>query len=125
MGRSNQPFGTSAALIRVCERAALPSIPTPNDATAPAPVAICRKSRRVNTPRYYLKEKRAQRTVAEAPDARYAAGAGYGNVSGRTRTAVVTFKGYRPAVGNVSSTNAALQPCGGARRGATHVLGPT
>ena len=76
-------------------------------------VRDCRKSRRVNTPRYYLKGKRVAR-VAEAPDAPVPAGTGYGNVSGRTRTATMTFKGYRPVVGNVSSTNAALQPCRGA-----------
>src|SRR3989442_15533375 len=62
--------------------------------------------------------------VAGCADAPPVFGAGYGSVSGKTRTPVVTFNGYLPPLGKLISTKNAVHPAGGDEARATHVLGP-
>src|SRR5687768_15685361 len=51
-------------------------------------------------------------------------GAGYGSVSGTTRTPLVTLKGYFPPLGKVISTKNAVHPAAGGATLAIQVFGP-
>src|SRR5262245_54579302 len=63
-------------------------------------------------------------TTRLADPARLETGAGYGSLSGRTRIPLVSFSGYFPVPGNVSSTKNAVQPSAGVGTLPTHVFGP-
>src|SRR5437867_9398658 len=72
----------------------------------------------------YTTRSNCGRAAAGCADAPPVFGAGYGSVSGKTRTPVVTFNGYLPPLGKLISTKNAVHPAGGGEARATHVLGP-